>query len=269
MSLQPEQILEDNLVKQLVNLKYGYIAIADEADLMVNLKQQLEKHNHIQLTNKEFSQVINHLDKGNVFDKAKILRDKMQLTKENGESVYLEFINLEQWCKNQFQVTRQVSVDGKYKNRYDVTILINGLPLVQIELKRRGLELKEAFNQINRYQRHSYWAHHALFQYIQIFIISNGVNTKYYANNRNQSFKQTFYWSDEANNIVTQLEQFTDEFLEPCHLAKMVTKYVVLNEAYKILMILRPYQYYATEALIERVKNTNKNAYIWHTTASR
>ncbi len=268
MTRQPEQILEDNLIKHLETLSYKNVKIADEADLLLNLKKQIEKHNHVQLTDKEFSQVLNHLDKGNVFEKAKILRDKMQLTKENGDSVYLEFINQEQWCKNTFQVTNQVSVEGSYKNRYDVTILINGLPLVQVELKRRGLELKEAFNQINRYQRHSYWASHGLFQYIQLFVISNGVNSKYYANNKRQSFKQTFYWSDEENKIVTQLEQFTNEFLEPCHLAKMVTKYIVLNEAHKILMVLRPYQYYATEALIERVKNTTKNAYIWHTTGS-
>lgn len=268
MTRQPEQILEDNLIKHLEALSYQNVKIADEADLLVNLKQQIEKHNQVQLTDKEFSQVLNHLDKGNVFEKAKILRDKMQLTKENWDSVYLEFINQEQWCKNTFQVTNQVTVEGSYKNRYDVTILINGLPLVQIELKRRGLELKEAFNQINRYHRHSYWASHGLFQYIQLFIITNGVNTKYYANNKRQSFKQTFYWSDEENKIITQLEQFTNDFLEPCHLAKMVTKYVVLNETYKILMVLRPYQYYATEALIERVKISTKNAYIWHTTGS-
>jgi len=268
MTRQPEQILEDNLVKQLGSIGYSFISIKDEADLLINLKEQLEKHNNIHLTDKEFSQVLNHLDKGNVFERAKILRDRMQLTKENGDSIYLEFINQDQWCKNQFQVTQQVTVEGKYKNRYDVTILINGLPLVQIELKRRGLELKEAFNQINRYQRHSYWASHGLFQYIQIFVVSNGVNTKYYANNRRQSFKHTFFWSDEENKIISQLEQFTNDFLEPCHLAKMITKYVVLNEANKILMVLRPYQYYATEALVDRVENSTKNAYIWHTTGS-
>jgi type I restriction enzyme, R subunit len=268
MTRQPEQILEDNLIKHLEALSYRYVHIADEADMLLNLKQQIERHNQVQLTDKEFFQVLNHLDKGNVFEKARILRDRMQLTKENGESVYLEFINQDQWCKNTFQVTRQVTIEGKYKNRYDVTILINGLPLVQIELKRRGLELKEAFNQVNRYQRHSFAASHGLFQYVQIFVISNGVNTKYYANNRHQSFKQTFFWSDEENKIITQLEAFTNEFLEPCHMAKMITKYIVLNETYKILMVLRPYQYYAAEAIIERVKNTNKNAYIWHTTGS-
>ena len=192
----------------------------------------------------------------------------MQLTRENGDSFYLEFIQQEHWCQNQFQVTRQVKQEGSYKNRYDVTLLVNGLPLAQIELKRRGLELKEAFNQINRYQRHSFSSSHGLFQYVQFFVISNGVNTKYYANNRYQSFKQTFYWTDHVNKHITQLASFTKEFLEPCHMSKMITKYIVLNEARKALMILRPYQYYAVEAIIDRVKNSTKNGYIWHTTGS-
>src|SRR5690606_23983589 len=183
--------------------------------------------------------------------------------------LYFEFLNTEHWCQNQYQVTHQVTIEGKYKNRYDVTLLINGLPLVQIELKRRGLEMKEAFNQINRYQRHSFGAKSALFQYVQIFVISNGVNTKYYANNRHQSFKQTFYWTDKENKRLTNiLNGFTSEFLEPCHISKMICKYIVLNETNKILMVLRPYQYYATEAIIDRVKNSNKNGYIWHTTGS-
>lgn len=137
------------------------------------------------------------------------------------------------------------------------------------------MELKEAFNQTNRYERHSYWAGHGLFQFIQLFVISNGVNTKYYANSpiKARSFKQTFYWSDEKNKLITQLADFADIFLEPCHLSKMICKYVVLNESQKILMVLRPYQYYATEAIIERVQTQGlesqpKPGYIWHTTGS-
>lgn len=268
MAKQPEQVLEDNLVIQLRQLGYAYVAINDKKDLLANLKTQLEKHNGIQFTAKEFDRVLNILSKGSVFEKAKTLREKQHIVKDNGESLYLEFIEQENWCQNQFQVTNQVSHEGTYKNRYDVTILINGLPLVQIELKRRGIELKEAFNQINRYQRHSFGASIGLFLYVQIFVISNGVNTKYYANNKYQSFKQTFYWSQTDNKTITQLEQFALCFLDTCHLSKMICKYVVLSEAYKILMVLRPYQYYAVEALIERVKNTTKNGYIWHTTGS-
>ncbi|MCX6269910.1 MAG: type I restriction endonuclease subunit R [Bacteroidetes bacterium] len=265
---QPEQILEDNLVAQLQTLGYTYVSITDEKDLLTNLKACIEKQNNIILSTREFDRITNNLSKGSVFEKAITLRQKQHIVRDNGDNLYFDFIEQENWCQNQFQVTHQISIDGKYKNRYDVTLLINGLPLVQIELKRRGIELKEAFNQINRYHRHSFGASIGLFQYVQIFIISNGVNTKYYANNKLQSFKQTFYWSDENNRTITQLEKFAFNFLDTCHISKMICKYIVLSEANKILMVLRPYQYFAVEALIDRVKNSVKNGYIWHTTGS-
>lgn len=268
MTTRSEQILEDNLVKQLNTLGYDLVSIRTEAELLANLKGQLEKHNGVTLSKGEFAKVLNHLNKGNSFDRAKLLRDRFQLTRDNGENLYLEFLNLEHWCQNQYQVTQQLSMEGTYKNRYDVTLLINGLPLVQIELKKRGLELKEAFNQINRYHRHSFGASYGLFLYVQIFVISNGVNTKYYSNNHGQSFKQTFYWSDQDNKAITRLEAFAEAFLEKCQLSKMICKYIVLHESDKIPLVLRPYQYYAVEALIDRVKNSNKNGYIWHTTGS-
>ena len=253
------------MVAQLQTLGYGLVQIKDEKELIANLKQQLEKHNKETLlktgnekfSDKEFDRVLNTLSKGSVFEKAKTLREKQYIVRDNGDNLYFEFINTDHWCQNQYQVTHQVTIDGKYKNRYDVTLLINGLPLVQIELKRRGLELKEAFNQINRYQRHSFGAKSALFQYVQVFVISNGVNTKYYANNRHQSFKQTFYWTDKENKPLTNIVNgFTGDFLEPYHISKMICKYIVLNETKKIPMVLRPYQYYAVEALIDRVVKT-------------
>ncbi|MDD3323347.1 MAG: type I restriction endonuclease subunit R [Paludibacter sp.] len=269
MSKQSEAILEEQLVTQLKQLGYKYAAISSEKDLIQNLKTQLEKHNNITFTDAEFEKVLNILSKGSVFEKSKTLRQKQHIVRDNGDNLYFEFLNTEKWCQNQYQITNQVTIEGTYKNRYDVTLLINGLPLVQIELKRSGLEMKEAFNQVNRYQRHSFGANSALFQYVQIFIISNGVNTKYYANNRNQSFKQTFYWTDVNNKRLTNiLNGFSYSFLDPCHISKMICQYIVLNEAYKIPMVLRPYQFYAVEALIERVTNSNKNGYIWHTTGS-
>ena len=269
MSRQPEAILEEQLIEQLAQMGYGRVTIPDEASLVSNLKIQLERHNRIQFSDKEFEKVLNILNKGSVFEKGKTLRQRQHILSDNGDNLYFEFINTEHWCQNQFQVTNQVTIDGVYKNRYDVTLLINGLPLVQIELKRRGLELKEAFNQINRYQRHSFGTNSALYQYVQIFVISNGVNTKYYANNRHQSFKQTFFWTDKKNKRLTNiLNGFTSEFLEPCHISKMICKYVVLNESNKVPMVLRPYQFYAVEALIDQVKNSRKNGYIWHTTGS-
>jgi len=268
MTRQSEQVLEDTLVEQLGNLGYDYIKVTNEFSLLSNLKKQLEIHNKVQLSDSEFNKILIHLNKGNIFDRAKILRDRFQLSKDDGTSVYLEFINMDHWCQNQYQVTNQVTIEGSYKNRYDVTLLVNGLPLVQVELKRRGLEMKEAFNQINRYQRHSFWSSYGLFQYVQLFVISNGVNTKYYANNRKTSYKQTFYWSDSRNQRVTTLKDFANEFLEKCHLSKMITRYTVLAETDKVLMVLRPYQYYAVEAIIDRVKNSVKNGYVWHTTGS-
>ncbi len=269
MSKQPEQILEEQLIAKLHELGYALVLIQNEAELIANMKVQLEKHNNIVFSDKEFKKVLNILSKGSVFEKAKTLREKQHIIRDNGDNLYFEFINTEQWCQNEYQVTHQVSMEGKYKNRYDVTLLINGLPLVHIELKRRGLELKEAFNQVNRYQRHSFSSSYGLFQYIQIFVISNGVNTKYYANNRFQSFKQTFYWTDKENKRLTNiLNGFASDFLEKCHVSKMICKYVVLNETSKMLMVLRPYQYYAVEALVDRVMHSRKNGYIWHTTGS-
>lgn len=270
MEIQPEQILENNLVNQLKKLGYQRVHIKDEGELLINLKTQLEIHNKVMLSNKEFTQILNFINKGNAFERAKILRDRVPYLSEKGENKTIELINQIHWCKNEFQVAQQITIEGKYKNRYDVTILINGLPLVQIELKRRGLELKEAYNQTNRYERHSYGAGQGLFQFIQIFVISNGVNTKFYANSplKARSFKQTFYWSDVDNKLITQLSEFTDVFLEPCHISKMITKYIVLNESQKVLMVLRPYQYYAVEAIVEKVKTSFKPGYIWHTTGS-
>ena len=270
MTTQPEQILENNLIAQLQTLGYKSVVIKDEDDLLSNLKIQLEVHNKISLSAQEFKQILYFINKGNIFERAKTLRDRVPYTNDKGEQKTIELINQIHWCQNEFQVTQQVTMEGKYKNRYDVTILINGLPLVQIELKRRGLELKEAFNQTNRYERHSYGAGHGLFQFIQVFVISNGVNTKYYANSplKARSFKQTFFWSDVKNKLITQLSDFTDIFLEPCHISKMITKYIVIHESDKILMILRPYQFYAVEAIIDSVKTTTKFGYIWHTTGS-
>lgn len=276
---QSEQELENKLIADLQTQGYDFVKIEDEADLLKNFKKQLEIHNKKSLNGKtlsdtEFERVLNHLNKWNTFEKAHLLRGRMHLLLDDGEKAYIRFMNCEKWCQNEYQVTNQITMEGTYVNRYDVTILINGLPLVQIELKKRGLELKEAFNQTKRYQKHSYAGGFWLFQYIQVFVISNGVDTKYYANNGHKNkdgignFKQTFFWSDEKNKTIRNLEKFTQIFLEKCHVSKMIAKYIVLNQSEKIAMILRPYQFYATEAIISRVQSSNENGYIWHTTGS-
>lgn len=273
MTIQSEQALENNLVDQLVGMGYERVQIKDEPDLVANLRTQLELHNDIKFSDQEFERILNHLNKGGVYDRAQTLREKMNLRRDDGTGKNIEFINMAKWCQNRFQVTNQVTQEGSYKNRYDVTILINGLPLVQIELKRRGIELKEAFNQVNRYRRHSFASSYGLYQFVQLFVISNGGNTKYYANTvgynntKKESFKFTSFWAHKDNKKVTELEDFAREFLEKCHLAKMITKYMVLTTD-KTLLALRPYQYYAVEAIVDKVETQAKGGYIWHTTGS-
>lgn len=273
MTTESEQTLENNLLSQLEKQGYERVVVRDEAELVANLKRQLEIHNKTRLSDEEFKKILNHLMRGNVFDKALALRDKFDLARDDGSHKNIEFLQMEKWCQNEFQVANQISNDGKYKNRYDVTILINGLPLVQIELKRPGIELKEAFNQVNRYRRHSYSANYGLFDFVQLFVISNGVNTKYYANTvgydntRKASFKFTSFWANRDNQKISRLSQFAEIFLERCHLAKMICKYIVLTTN-KTLMVLRPYQFYAVEAIVDKVENSKNGGYIWHTTGS-
>lgn len=206
------------------------------------------------------------IDGKSIFETAKILRDKQVFQRDDGTEIYLELFNKREWCKNFFQVTHQTTVEGKYKNRYDVTILINGLPVIQVELKRRGLDFKEAFNQIQRYRKHSF---RGLYRFLQLFVVSNGVDTKYFANSDGDMlFGYTFYWSDAENNRITTLNEFTESFLEKCHMAKMIARYMILNDTEKKLMVMRPYQVFAVESLLKRALETKNNGYIWHTTGS-
>ncbi len=263
---QSEQQLEQQLIENLKTGGFEYVVLPDSKSLEQNLKKQLEIFNETTFSEPEFEKIYNHLLKGDRFYKAKSLRDRFNLKRDNETTFSMRFFNTEQWCRNEYQVAQQISQEGRYANRYDVTLLINGLPLVQIELKRRGLEMKEAFNQIQRYHKHSY--SNSLFEYIQIFVISNGVNTKYFSNNPKQNFEQTFYWTDKENKKITNLNEFTNVFLEKCFLSEIIAEHIVLAEAKQAPMILRPYQYYAVKAIEERVKNSNKNGYIWHTTGS-
>jgi len=266
---QSEQQLENDLIAQLKTLGFAGVQIKDSKDLEKNLKSQLEKFNKTTFSDTEFERILNHLQKGNSFKKSEILRDRFVVVRDEEsdlEDISIKFFDSQKWCKNEYQVTNQITQTGKYENRYDVTLLINRLPLVQIELKRRGIEMKEAFNQINRYHKHSFAG--TLFDYLQIFVISNGVNTKYFANNPKQSFAQTFYWTDEKNNKITKLQDFSDIFLEKCQVSQMIAEYIVLSQSDKIPMILRPYQYYAVKRIEKRVKDFVKNGYIWHTTGS-
>lgn len=273
MTAQSEQALENGLLATLQDMSYEYVELKEETNLYANFKKQLEKHNAKELaavgktefTDKEFERICIHLEGGTLFEKSKKLRDLFPLETEDGKRVWVEFLDRNHWCQNEFQVSNQITVEGRKTCRYDVTILVNGLPLVQIELKKRGVELKQAYNQIQRYHKTSF---HGLFDYIQIFVISNGVNTRYFANNPNCGYKFTFNWTLKNNEAVNDLSTFAADFFDKCTLGKMISKYIVLHEGDKCLMVLRPYQYYAVEEILDRVQNTNKNGYIWHTTGA-
>ena len=273
MPVQSEAALENGLIATLRQMNYEYVQIEEEKNLRTNFKSQLEKHNRKRLeeigrtefTEAEFEKILIYLEGGTRFEKAKKLRDLFPLELDNGERLWVEFLNRTHWCQNEFQVSHQITAEGRKKCRYDVTILINGLPLVQIELKRRGVELKQAYNQIQRYHKTSF---HGLFDYIQLFVISNGVNTRYFANNPNSGYKFTFNWTDAANVPFNELEKFATSFFDKCTLGKIIGKYIVLHEGDKCLMVLRPYQFYAVEKILDRVKNSNNNGYIWHTTGA-
>ena len=271
MGYQSEYGLEENVVKQLQELGYERVSLRNETQLKENFRRILNERNADKLegtpiSDSEFKRIMIDISDKSVFESAQILRDKYVLERDNETKVYLSLMNIKKWCQNTFQVTNQVSVNDTHKSRYDVTVLINGLPLVQIELKRSGVAITEAFNQIERYRRQNYTG---LFRFIQMFVVSNKMETRYYANSDQKIMKShMFYWSDEKNERINMLKDFIESFLEPCHIAKMISRYMIINETDKILMALRPYQVYAVEALLNRAIETNNNGYIWHTTGS-
>lgn len=270
MSYQSEAQLEEQLIEQLQNQNYTRVEIPDYDTLVANFKVQFESFNKTKLdgkslSDKEWERVLNYVNGNSIFESAKILRDKFVLERDDNSKIYVAFFD-EDYSKNIYQVTNQTTVIGKYTNRYDVTLLINGLPLVQIELKRRGGDIKEAVNQIMRYRKHSY---QGLYHFIQLFVVSNGVDTKYFANSdKDILYSHTFFWTDDNNIRITNLKEFSIVFLARDLITKMISKFTILNDTDKIMMVMRPYQVYATEALIRQATVTNRNAYIWHTTGA-
>ncbi len=300
-SFQSEADLEKEFIRLLGEQGYEYLPIHTEADLISNLRAQLEKLNHYHFTDSEwehfFNECIANKNDDIVAKTQKIQDDYIQVLKrDTGESQNIKLIDKDNIHNNFVQVINQyVEEGGNYDTRYDVSILVNGLPLVHIELKRRGVQLKEAFNQINRYQRDSFWAGCGLYEYVQIFVISNGTNTKYYSNTtranhlkeqepggRNKSkktsnsFEFSSFWADSNNKVITDLLDFTKTFFSKHTLLNILTKYCVFTSE-KMLMVMRPYQIAATERIIQRINVANNykfygsikgGGYIWHTTGS-
>lgn len=283
-----EYEVESLYIDRLDALGYDYIKLHNYDNVCDNFRRQFCKLNakvlteakgKAELSNAEFDRVMIRLENHTIYESAKILREKWVLELDNGKSIYVEFFTGDE-TRNIYQVTHQVTMDPAhkddvlYKNRYDVTILINGLPLVQTELKRPGIEINEAVNQINRYRRFSF---RGLFRFIQIFIISNSTMTKYCANiNENDQFghKQdilkslTFFWTDENNVRINKLMDFTNEFLTKFHLTEMLSKYFVIKDTEPVLVVMRPYQVYAVKRAFDRVIMANSNGFIFHTTGS-
>ena len=298
---QSEADLEKEFIRLLQEQGYDYLPIHKEADLISNLRAQLEKLNHYHFTDSEwkrfFNECIANQNDDIVAKTQKIQDDYIQVLKrDTGESQNIKLIDKDNIHNNSLQVINQyVEEGGDFDTRYDVSILVNGLPLVHIELKRRGVQLKEAFNQINRYQRDSFWAGCGLYEYVQIFVISNGTNTKYYSNTtranhlkeqepggRNKSkktsnsFEFSSFWADSNNKTITDLLDFTKTFFSKHTLLNILTKYCVFTSE-KMLMVMRPYQIAATERIIQRINVANNykfygsirgGGYIWHTTGS-
>ena len=300
-SYQSEADLEKEFIRLLGEQGYEYLPIHTEADLIRNLRSQLEKLNSYHFTDSEwerfFGECIANKNDDIVAKTQKIQDDYIQVLKrDTGESQNIKLLDKDNIHNNFVQVINQyVEEGGNYDTRYDVSILVNGLPLVHIELKRRGVQLKEAFNQINRYQRDSFWAGCGLYEYVQIFVISNGTNTKYYSNTTranhikeqetggknkskktSNSFEFTSFWADSNNKTITDLVDFTKTFFSKHTLLSILTKYCVFTSE-KMLMVMRPYQIAATERIIQRINIANNyklygsikgGGYIWHTTGS-
>lgn len=271
MTVQSEYQLENELIAQLQGLGYATVTIKDESQLLSNLKTQIERANGLTpLSETEWKQVISFLNTGTVFERAKNLRDQFPVKFDDGSSKHIFFLS-DDPSKNLYQVTNQITVDHRDHNgrtsRFDVTLLVNGLPLVQIELKKRGMEIAEAFNQTQRYTREAYWAGQGLFAFVQLFVISNGVNTRYYSNGTT-GIEFAFPWADVNNKHINEIVDFADAFLNHTHLTQMLTQYMVILETTRTLMVLRPYQIYAVQKIIDHVHTSNQNGYIWHTTGS-
>ena len=301
---QSEAALEKEFIRMLTEQGYEYLSIHHEKDLIANLRTQLEKLNHYHFSDSEWSRffknsIANNND-GIAQKTRKIQEDNIQVLKrDDGSSKNITLIDKKNIHNNFLQVINQYVIgiaDGaKHDNRYDVTILVNGFPLVHVELKRRGVAIREAFNQINRYQRDSFWAGSGLFEYTQIFVISNGTNTKYYSNSTrfnairdvnaaagakkgktSNSFEFTSFWADANNRIIPDLIDFTRTFFAKHTLLNILTKYCVFTSE-NMLMVMRPYQITATERILNRIEIANNykkygdvagGGYIWHTTGS-
>ena len=269
-----EKEIEEFLIKKLISQEYQKVDIKGKEDLENNLRTQIHLNNpkylkDYPLTDEEFQRMISKLNNvKNSFEASQILRDKFTLERDNGEKILLNLYDTKNWCQNNFQVANQITIpSGNTFKKYDVTILINGFPMVQIELKNINTDIKRAFTQITEDYQKSY--QDSLFNYIQLFVISNQSATQYFVNNGKgiKDFHR-FTYTDDKNNKINSLSSFTEIFLNKCTLSEIISRYIIILQEKKELRVLRPYQIHAVKEIIQKAEHSNNGGYIWHTTGS-
>jgi len=274
-----EYLTEENLIKQLVDLKYVYRPdIIDRKTLEQNFKTKFEELNRVRLSESEFLRLREDIIKSDVFEASKFLREKQYFLREDGTPLHYTLVNIKDWCKNDFEIINQLRINTENSfQRYDVILLINGLPMVQIELKKGDISHRKAMQQIVDYKNEPGNGYaNSLLCFIQLFIVSNGTRTLYFANNKNQHFAfnadeqflPVYELADIKNNKINHLKDFTDKFLPKCTLGEMISKYMVLVQSEQKILVMRPYQIYAVKAIVDCINENRGNGYIWHTTGS-
>ncbi len=274
-----ESDIEQNFIKKLKELKYTYRPdIRDRSSLEKNFREKFQELNRVNLTDNEFDRLLEQIITPNVFTSSKLLREINTFEREDGTPLHYTLVNTKDWCKNSFEVINQLRINTKDSfHRYDIILLINGLPLVQIELKTLQISPRRAMQQIVNYKNDTGNGYsNTLLSFMQLFIVSNQSNTYYFANNdkkhfafdADERFLPIYQFADKKNKKISNLYDFSDAFLAKCHLAEMISKYMVLVQSEQKLMMMRPYQIYAVEAIVECIKDNRGNGYIWHTTGS-
>jgi type I restriction enzyme, R subunit len=277
--MSKENQIEENLIEQLVGLKYTYRPdIVNRKTLEQNFKTKFEALNRVRLSDSEFLRLREVIIEPDVFKASKLLRERQYFQREDGTPLHYTLVNNKDWCKNDFEVISQLRINTENSHqRYDIILLINGLPVVQIELKKLDISPRKAMQQIVDYKNEPGNGYgNSLLCYMQLFIVSNRTNTYYFANNKNQHFAfnadeqflPIYQLADESNKKITHLETFTEKFLTKCTLGNMISKYMVLVESEQKLLIMRPYQIYAVKAIVDCIQQNRGNGYIWHTTGS-
>ena len=274
-----ENQIEQSLISKLTDLKYtNRPDIKDRFSLEQNFREKFELLNRVRLSNSEFARLRDEIITPDVFAASKTLREKNYFQREDGTPLHYTLVNIKDWCKNDFEVINQLRINTENSNhRYDVVILINGLPIVQIELKGVGISPRQAMQQIVDYKNDAGNGYsNSLMCFMQLFIVSNQSNTYYFANNKNQHFQfnadeqflPVYQLADEENKKITHLDSFADKFLTKCTLGELVSKYMVLVESEQKLLVMRPYQIYAVKNIVDCINQNRGNGYIWHTTGS-